>query len=71
MSNLDGWHNRHKDVYWYGPLESNTLRPFSRGGVLMPGLFVVGGTNWSGDGNEAQVPKECVACIVSVWNADV
>jgi hypothetical protein len=56
--NTDSWHNRHKVVYWFGPPESNTLRPVSGiSGVLMLRLFVVGGTNWSGGGNGAQIPS--------------
>jgi hypothetical protein len=70
MSDLDGWHERHEDVYWFGPPESNTLCPVSRGGVLMPGLFVVEGTNKSGEGNGAQDLGKSGSCFVDVWCAD-
>jgi hypothetical protein len=36
VSNPDGWHGRHEGLYWFGPLESNTLRPISSDRVLMP-----------------------------------
>jgi hypothetical protein len=54
------------DLYWFGPPRSNTLRLVSSCRVLMPGVFVVGVTNWSGEGVGAQVP-EGVARATYVW----
>jgi hypothetical protein len=35
---------------WFGPPRSNTLRPVSSCRVLELGVFVIGVTNWSGEG---------------------
>jgi hypothetical protein len=50
VSDSYGENKRQQNLYWFGPPKSNTLRPLSscRGPVL--GLFVVGVTNWSGEG---------------------
>jgi hypothetical protein len=37
---------------WFEPPRSNTLRPVLSCCVPMPGVFVVGVTNWSGEGDE-------------------
>jgi hypothetical protein len=37
-------------LYWFGPPRSNTLRPVSSFRVPELGVFVVGVTNWSGEG---------------------
>jgi hypothetical protein len=41
---------RQRDLYWFGPPRSNTLRPVLSCRVPVLGLFVVGVTNWSGEG---------------------
>jgi hypothetical protein len=56
VSNLDCLHMRHMDLYWFGPPRSNTLRPVSSYCVLMPRVFVVGVTNWSGEGVKPKSP---------------
>jgi hypothetical protein len=66
VSDPDGWHRRHGDLYYFGPPKSNTLHPVSSGHVLMPGKFVVGGINWSGEGVGAQV-HEGAARATCVW----
>jgi hypothetical protein len=38
------------DLNWFGPPRSNTLRLVSSCRVPVMGLFVVGVTNWSGEG---------------------
>jgi hypothetical protein len=54
---------RHRDLDWFGPLRSNTLRPVSRCSVLVLGLFVVGVTNWSGEGIEPKsLEYGCSVC---------
>jgi hypothetical protein len=49
---LDHVAARCRDLDWSGPLRSNTLRPVSSCRILVLGLFVVGVTNWSGEGVE-------------------
>jgi hypothetical protein len=39
-----------QDLYWFGPPRSNTLHTVSSCYVTVLGLFVVGVTNWSGEG---------------------
>jgi hypothetical protein len=56
-----------QETTWFilvGPLRSNTLRPVSSSRVLVLGLFVVGITNWSGEGVG---PKSlgCLICMMS------
>jgi hypothetical protein len=41
---------RQRDLYWFGPPRSNTLRSVSSCRVPVLGVFVVGFTNWSGEG---------------------
>jgi hypothetical protein len=43
-------HRRQRDLYWFGPLRSNTLRLVLSSCVPVLGLFVVGVTNWSVEG---------------------
>jgi hypothetical protein len=47
---------RQRDLYWFGPLRSNTLRPVCSCRVPEPGVLVVGVTSWSGEGVRSQVP---------------
>jgi hypothetical protein len=49
-SDPDGWHKRYEGLYLFGPPERNTLCPVSNDRVLMPRKYVVGVTNWSGEG---------------------
>jgi hypothetical protein len=47
----------HKDLYWFGPPESNTLRPV-RAAVLFA-LICSRGYNWAREGARSQVPVVC------------
>jgi hypothetical protein len=43
---------RHRDLYWFGPPRSNTLRQVLSYRVPELGVLVVGVTSWSGEGVE-------------------
>jgi hypothetical protein len=43
---------RQRDLYWFGPPRSNTLRPVRCCRVPELGVLVVGVTSWSGEGVE-------------------
>jgi hypothetical protein len=45
-----------RDLYWFRPSKSNTLRPVCGCRVPEPGVLVVGVTSWSGERVRSQVP---------------
>jgi hypothetical protein len=47
---------RQRDLYWFGPPRSNTLRPVCGSRVPELGVLVVGVTSLSGEGVRSQVP---------------